>query len=62
MIRPSLDAVHGEALGARVRGPSLPRRCLRVALVLSASPVMAAALLAWLLLREPAGEGVDDVE
>jgi hypothetical protein len=42
--------------------PSLPRRCLRVALVLAASPLMAAAVVAWLLLREPAGEGVDDVE
>jgi hypothetical protein len=42
--------------------PSLPRRCLRVALVLSASPLLAAAVCAWLLLRQPVGEGVCDGE
>ena len=41
---------------------SLPRRCLRVALVLAGSPLLAAAVVAWLLLREPVGEGVDDGE
>jgi hypothetical protein len=39
---------------------SLPRRCLRVALVLSASPVMAVAVLAWLLARQPVGGEVVD--